>query len=244
MNKLLKLSISFGLFIFVLALATSTYAISDNASERAMEKQELKQMTNTEGKNKNVGGIESKNKMMAANDKASAAATRKANKLSEARLKICEAREKNIENRFRTLLTLGVNTHKGKEKIVERVDKFYTTVLVPAGYILPNYDVLKADIETKEAAVQTILDEAQASGESFSCDSEDPKAQADEFKSNIQALINANKAYKTSVRTFVVAVRDLAKKAKADKISPSPIVSEPITPIPTTAVSPEVTETP
>ena len=52
--------------------------------------------------------------------------------------------------------------------------------------------------------------------------------------------MTANKAYKASVKAFAVAVRDLAKKAKADKLSPSPAISGAASP----AVSPEVTETP
>ncbi len=77
---------------------------------------------------------------------------------------------------------------------------------------------------------------AQADGANFSCDSDDPKGSADTFRQDMQALMLANKAYKISVRTFVVAVRDLAVKAKTAKLSPSPIVSP--------VVSPEVTGEP
>ena len=52
MSKVLKLSIFFGLFIFVLTLTTTTYAISDNASEKAIEKQELRKQNSAESKNK------------------------------------------------------------------------------------------------------------------------------------------------------------------------------------------------
>jgi len=255
MSKFLKLSIFFGLFIFVLVLATSTYAresesensstststltptkVKENQREKLL-KSNLAKETELEDEveeDTKVSVSPGKNKEKR-EAKISQIAERKENKLSESRLKICEVREKNIENRFKTLLTLGTNTHKDKEMIVERVDTFYTTKLVPAGYSLPNYAALKADIASKEAAVQSILDEAKTNGSSFSCDSNDPKAQADDFKTNIQSLIAANKAYKASVKTFVVAVRDLAKQAKSDKMVPSPSVSP--------AVSPEVTET-
>ncbi len=259
MSKFLKLSIFFGFFIFVFSLATATYAREDESENetnvtatitptKVKENQRNNQFKSKLAKEKedeseieddliSVSPGKNREKKEA---KISKAMERKASKLSETRLKKCEIVEKHIDNRFKTLLSLGVNTHKGKEKIVERVDNFYANKLAPAGYTLSNYAALKADIETKEAAVQAILDEAQTNGESFSCDSEDPKAQADEFKTNIQALIAANKAYKTSVKIFVVAVRDLAKKAKADKMVPSPVVS----PVTSPAVSNEVTETP
>jgi hypothetical protein len=165
-------------------------------------------------------------------DKKTKTETMRKVKLSEARLRTCEEREAKIGDRFKNLLAIGEKTHTGMDKIVERVDTFYNNILVPAGYTLANYEVLKSDMATKKAAVQSALAEAQTSGQSFSCESDDPKGQADAFRQDVQALMTANKAYKTSVRTFVAAVRDLAKEAKADKLSPSP------------AVSPVVTETP
>jgi hypothetical protein len=111
-------------------------------------------------------------------------------------------------------------------------------VLVAKGYTLENYDALKTDIATKQSAVKTALEQVRASGKDFSCDSEDPKAQTDTVRQNMQALINANKAYKASVKTFVAAVRDLAKEAKSATLSPSPEVS------PEAELSPVVSETP
>lgn len=242
MSRFVKLGFFFGLFFVVLALAGSSYAISDDdasentsdvtisvSPEKKRENKEVMQLKKTEEVERKI-----KEKSMAKDAKISKAMERKANKLSEARLKICEGREEKIGNRFKSLIALGEKTHAGKEKIVERVDGFYTNVLVPAGHTLPNYETLKADIEVKETAVKAALEAAQVNGQEFSCDSDDPKAQADEFKENVQTLIAANKAYKQSVRTFVVSVRDLAKQArstssgsttKADKLTPSPAVS-------------------
>lgn len=241
MSKYLKLSLFFGLFFVVLGLAGSTYAISDNASENA--RSEYKQFKTPAGETTDDEDSASEKAMKKVEAKKEAKITGmavKKNALSEARLKICETREEKIDNRFKSLVALGEKTHTGKEKIIERVDGFYTNVLVPAGYTLPNYAALKSDIATKDQSVKTILEELQASGEEFSCDSEDPKALADEFKENTQALIAANKAYRQSVRNFVVAVRDLAKKAKTDKLGVSPKVS----PAVTQEVAPVITQEP
>lgn len=235
MSKLLKLSVFLGLFAFVFAFATTTYAQDENTSdviisvspEKTRENKEIKQFKNSQDLERKA-----KDKAMMNEAKISKAMERKANKLSETRLKVCQGREEKIGNRFKSLIAIGEKTHAGKEKIIERVDKFYTNVLVPAGHTLPNYAALKADIETKEAAVKSALEAAQASGQGFSCDSEDPKAEADAFREDVKTLIAANKAYRTSVRAYVVAVRDLAKQAKADKISSSPVISPAITETP------------
>ncbi len=237
MGRILKLGTFIGLFLFVLTLATTVHAVNDNSSNNSERK--IKQFKATESNDSSKSARKAKNLSMV-EKKATQAAIKKV-RLSEARLRVCENRENIIAKRFRTLLVLGVNTHKGKEKMVERVDAFYTNVLVPKGYTLPNYASLKADIAAKEANVQTILDEAKASGAEFSCDSDDPKAMADAFRLDMQELIAANKEYRASVKAFVVAVRDLAKKAKADKgLSPSPAISPVISPV----VTPEVTEGP
>lgn len=218
MRKFLIPAIFIGLFLVTLIVTLPSYAVNDNSGSSSSD---------SEKKYKQFRAPESKNSSKSADKerKMNTESVRKV-KLSEARLRVCEERENKIGNRFKNLLAIGEKTHTGMEKTLERVDKFYNNVLVPAGYTLPNYDSLKSDIATKKAAVQAALTEAQASGQDFSCDSDDPKGEADAFRQDVQVLMTANKAYKTSVRTFVVAVRDLAKEAKADKSSsPSPSVS-------------------
>lgn len=153
--------------------------------------------------------------------RASEAAQKRIEKLSEARLRLCEARQKGIAQRIKYMLQRGKIIHTGHQKIYQRVDEFYNNKLVPNGYSLSNYDDLKAEIEANKANVQTLLDAAKASGEAFDCSSDDPKGQAQAFHEDIKALIEANNSYKQSVHNFVKAVRDLAKTARLDKISPS-----------------------
>lgn len=153
--------------------------------------------------------------------RASDAAQKRAEKLSEARLKLCKTRANLIANRIRAMLNIGTNRHKRFENLIARVDEFYINKLVPNGYSIPNYNDLKAEIEANEANVKTLLDAAKESGQVFDCNSDDPKGQAQAFHDDVKALIEANQAYKESIKAFVTAVRDLAKTAKLDKISPS-----------------------
>lgn len=229
MGKITKLSIFFGL----LFLAFSFH--SAHASENSTPGSSNKFYRSSDFKTgSNSAGIKSRE--LALTTTGATHGAMKKVKLSEARMKICEMHASNISMRFKNLLGLGEKSHENFNDIVTRVDAFYTSKLVPAGYALPNYDALKSDITTKQTAVQTALTKAQTDGASFSCDSDDPKGSADTFRQDIQALIIANKAYKLSVRTFVVSVRDLALKAKAAKLSPSPVVSP--------VASPEATEAP
>jgi hypothetical protein len=146
-------------------------------------------------------------------------------KLSDARKKMCEARADKIENRLKSMHSLAVTKHKGKEKRFERVDKFYNEKLVPNGHTLANYDELKAAIEASKANVVALHEAAKATGLEFSCDSEDPRGQVDAFREDMRELIEANKEYKESLKTFIMAVRDLAKTAKMEKVSGTPSVT-------------------
>ncbi|MBP9716791.1 MAG: hypothetical protein KBD51_02490 [Candidatus Levybacteria bacterium] len=148
-------------------------------------------------------------------------AIKKDERLSEARLKICEAREKNIGNRVSAMKKRSEVIFKGHEKIYQRVDEFYNNKLVPNGYILSNYADLKAEVAANKENVNLAMEAAKTSGEEFDCSATDPKGQVDAFQEDMKALIEANKAYKDSIHTFVKAVRDLAKTVTPIKVSPT-----------------------
>ncbi len=153
-------------------------------------------------------------------------AQKKEERLSEARLRICEAREKNIGNRVSMMKKRAEVIFKGHEKIYQRVDEFYNNKLVPKGYILSNYTDLEAEVAANKENVNIAMEAAKASGEEFDCSATDPKAQVDAFKDDMKELIEANKAYKESIHTFVKAVRDLAKTVTPIKVSPTPSEEE------------------
>ena len=216
MLKTAKLSIFFGLLLASLVFVQGTFA-------QAV----LPGNTNRNVKEANPVAAEnmSDKAMVAQNKTGTDAAMMRKNNLTEARLRICQSREERISNRFTNVLSLGARVQQNFEGFIARVDYFYVNTLSPQGYTLENYSELKADTATKQAAVNAALAEVRAGGQDFSCDSEDPKAQADTFRTNSQALITANKEYRTSVRTFVAAVRDLAKEMRTATLSVTPEVS-------------------
>mgnify|MGYP001567168761 CR=1 FL=1 len=176
----------------------------ENAKERIKEARE---------KNKQL-----KDKMQA---RVTEAALKKEERLSDARLKICEAREKNIGNRISAMKKRAEVIYKGHEKIYQRVDEFYNNKLTPDGYILSNYADLKAEIAANKENIIVAMEAVKTTGEEFDCSATDPRGQVDAFQEDMKALIEANKAYKKSIHAFVKQVRDLAKTVTPIKVSPT-----------------------
>ena len=161
-------------------------------------------------------------------NRASEAAARRAEKLSETRMRICKARQKGISQQAKFMLERGRKINKGHEKIYQRVDEYYNNKLVPNGYTLSNYEDLTAEIEANKANVLDLIESAKATGSAeFNCDSADPLGQINAFKEDMKALIEANRTYKKSIHNFVRAVLTLAKQARAGSVSPT------LTPVPT-----------
>lgn len=145
------------------------------------------------------------------------------NRLSDARLKACQARESAIKTRFERLNQLVATMVEKFDAIAGRVEEYYTTKVVPSGKTVANYDTLVADITTKKTAVQTALTKAQGDVATFSCDGEDPKGYLTSFRTNMQAVKGGLKDYRTSIKNLIVAIRSVTGEAK--KASPTPVAT-------------------
>ena len=145
------------------------------------------------------------------------------NRLTEARLKSCQAKEESIKNRLSHLNQLATNMQEKFDAIAERVKEYYTTKVVPSGKTVANYNTLVADITTKKTAVQTALTKAQGDVATFSCDGEDPEGYLTSFRTNMQAVKGALKDYRTSIRNLIVAIRSVTGETK--KASPTPVAT-------------------
>jgi len=205
MLKTIKLSIFFGLFLFSLVFVQGVLA------------QEVLP-GNTNRTEKAVNPVAAENKsdkaQIVQNKAGSAAAMVKNNALTQARLKVCQTREARISNRFTNLKSLGAQVQQAYEGHMARIDYYYNNTLVPQGFVLQNYEALKAEIAANQVEVNATMEQVRNAGQSFSCNSEDPKGEVDAFRLNMSTMIAANKEYKLSVRAFAVAVRDLAKESK------------------------------
>lgn len=140
-------------------------------------------------------------------------------KLDAAKLKVCQTKEKVLGNRLGSLTKMSGNMLEKFDKIATRVKDFYTEKIIPAGGVVPNYDALVADIDTKKAAVDTALSSAKTNSEGFSCDADAPKEALSGFREDMQMVKSSLAEYRTSIKNLIVAVKGAAGVLKA---SPSP----------------------
>lgn len=142
-------------------------------------------------------------------------------KLEGDRLKSCQEVEKNLTTRSSHLSDLTTNIEKVFTAIAQRVENYYLTKLVPAGKTLPDYDALVADITTKQNAIAPLVDAANKDFTSFTCGSDNPKAQITQFRVDMQAVKGALQDYRTSIKNLIVAIRTLGG-AESPEPSASP----------------------
>ncbi len=139
--------------------------------------------------------------------------------LTNGRLVACQAREKAVKNRMESLIDLVSNIESKFDSIAQRVENFYTNTVIPSGKTVPNYNTLIADISTKKDAVTTSLNKAQSDVTAFNCTANDPVTLLNTFRIDMQAVKEALKTYRTSIKNLIVAVH-------SESPSPSPEASE------------------
>ena len=144
------------------------------------------------------------------------------NRLTEAKIKACQARESAIKKRSERLGQLANTMEEKFDAIAQRVEEYYTTKVVPSGKTVANYDSLVADIQTKKGSVQTVLSKTQANASSFSCTNDDPKGQMTQFKNDMRSVIKSLQDYRTSIKNLIVAVRSVTGTTERTYPSTSP----------------------
>ncbi len=117
----------------------------------------------------------------------------------------CKAVETVITRRTEALPKLAENIMNKFSAHASRVDEYYTGSLLPAGYIVPNYNELMAQVTAKKLAVETAINQARTDGAVFTCGS-NPKGTMTTFRKDMLSVISALKEYKLSVRNLIQAV--------------------------------------
>lgn len=136
------------------------------------------------------------------------------NKLTQAQLRSCQAKESAIKDRMQSLVDLVANMEEKFSAIEKRVEDFYTTKVVPDGKTVSNYSSLVANIGTKKAAVDTALASAKTDTSNFNCTSDDPKSLFTQFRTDMQKVKSALKDYRTSIKNLIVAVHSVSPTPK------------------------------
>ncbi len=143
-------------------------------------------------------------------------------KLDDAKLKMCQGKENGIKQRSSHLTQLVTTMEENFDRIEKRVEDYYNSKVVPSGKTVSNYTSLVSDIQTNKAAVSTALTKAQADATAFSCSSDDPKGQLTQFRVDMQAVKEALKDYRTSIKNLIVAVHSVTGETnKSPEASPT-----------------------
>lgn len=150
------------------------------------------------------------------------------NRLTEVKLKACQAKENGIKKRIGQLGKLATNMQEKFSAVEGRVEEYYTAKVLPSGKTVANYDSLVADIQTKKGAVQAALSQAQGDAGNFACGNDDPKGQLTQFKDDMRAVKSALKDYRTSIKNLIVAVRSVTGTTERANplVSPKPTGNE------------------
>lgn len=130
-------------------------------------------------------------------------------RLQGAKLRACQAREDGIKNRSTHLVDLVKNIEDKFDSIAKKVEDYYTNKVVPSGKTITNYDTLVSDIIIKKTAVDASLTKAQNSLSALSCTSDNPKDTIMKFKDDMQAVKQALKDYRTSIKNLIVAIHSV-----------------------------------
>jgi len=131
-------------------------------------------------------------------------------RLTEAKLKACQARETNISKQIDQLTKMSTNMLSVFDKISTRVKNYYLETAVPAGKTISNYSALVADVESNRADVTVALAKAQAPAADFSCEGDDPKGLLNTYRSGMTNVKTALKEYRSSINKLIVAVRTVS----------------------------------
>lgn len=133
------------------------------------------------------------------------AKTQAQTRLADAKLKVCQNREKVVTNIMARIADRGQKQLDLFTTIATRTETFYTT----KGKTLSNYDALVADVNAQHTSAQTAVDTIKATSVTFKCDGTDPKGMVSSFKDSLKLEISALQDYRTAVKNLIVGVKSV-----------------------------------
>lgn len=148
--------------------------------------------------------------------------------LATAQLKSCQNREQAVQNIISRIVDRGTKQIGVFDDIATRTEAFYAVKGKPAA----NYDTLVASVNSAKLKAQTDLANMKTN-DTFSCTSNDPKGGVKAFQSDLKMEITDLKAYKTTIKNLIVAVKNIQGADNSSESKPS------TSPSPSTSASPK-----
>ncbi len=200
---ILRQSLLAGIAVFVFAVAAPVATLAQPVQAQAQERRQASEQATQERRE-----AEQTAQAQERQERREAGGAR----LEAAKLKACQKREKAITNIMARISDRGTKQLEVFTKISERTQTFYEE----KGNTLSNYDELVADVTEKKEAAQAAVDAVSDGSDDFTCDGDNPKATADSFKENKQAMNAALKEYKTAVKDLIVGVKSVQSTTKPE----------------------------
>lgn len=213
----------FGLSVAVLPLAVHAHAEDGEESSQTESEEKAEEIAREQAKKLAEQRKEAEKRRLEALKKTqeqerealkkrSEAEKKKAEEAKEKFKAACENRRESFKTRMENISERAGRHVSRLESITERVDAFKTT----KNLTVENYDALLADVENKKALVETLAEAVKQQAEAFTCGEEEGEAKANlsTFKDALEQEIDALKAYKTSVKNLIVAVKTAAEQAE------------------------------
>lgn len=138
------------------------------------------------------------------------AKAQKRERLNAKKLATCKKHASHVSSVMQDLDTRGSKQLAVFEKIATRTQEFVTTHQVSVA----NYDSLVAAVTATHSAAQNASANVQSVHHKWSCTSDGPKADIDNYKAAKKEEIAALKAYKDAVRALVLAVKSAASSGE------------------------------
>lgn len=134
-------------------------------------------------------------------------------KLDAARLQKCENRTTSVNTILSNNAARAKNVLARFEAIAAKVEAYVKN----NNLTVPNYDALVADVNAKDAAAAAAI--GAVSGTTFSCDTQSANAVGQFQTGVIKDELNALKAYRTSIKNLIAAVKTAAEQQHAGSTS-------------------------
>lgn len=219
-KKNITFALALATFIFLAVLAASPLAVLAKDGERSEgsgsgkqiePKPEIKKSTDTKSETENETETHTESETEKSRSLDGSTATKREDRKEVAREKLDDAKKKTCAER-------EANINAAMDRIVERSQKHIDRITAvsdkaKAFYIekrnvLSNYDQLVANVEQKRAAAQAAVD-ALSTTATFSCDSDGPKSDIQNFHNDRAGKIEAVGAYRTAVKELIAGIKSV-----------------------------------
>ncbi|HEX7483927.1 MAG TPA: hypothetical protein VF281_02115 [Candidatus Saccharimonadales bacterium] len=134
-------------------------------------------------------------------------------RLDGAKLKACENRQVNINNRSIKITERATKHLAVFDKIAERVNTFYTN----KGKTFDTYDLLISEVDAKRSIAQATIDNLSNLKATFDCNEAEPKLAIEAFKTALHEAQSALKEYRMAIKDLIVGVKSANSEDSKNK---------------------------